>query len=58
LNRAVEKARDEPRRVEDPETHTAHLIVREDVFRRLYELIAIDHSDRSLYEFGELHPDS
>jgi hypothetical protein len=57
LKQAVEKAGDEPVRVEDPETHTAYLIVREDVFRRLYELIAIDHGDRSLYEFGEFRPD-
>ena len=57
LKQAVEKAGDEPVRLEDPETHTAYLIVREDVFRRLYGPIAIDHSDRSLYEFGEFHPD-
>ena len=30
LKQAVEKAGDEPVRVEDPETHTAYLIVRED----------------------------
>jgi len=23
----------------------------------MYALTAIDHSDRSLYEFGEFHPD-
>jgi hypothetical protein len=57
LKQAVEKAGDEPVRVEDPETHTAYLIVREDVFRRLYELTAIDHADRSLYEFGEFRAD-
>ena len=48
---------DEPVRVEDPKTHTAYLIVREDVYRRLYGLSVINHSDRSLYEFGEFHPD-
>jgi hypothetical protein len=49
---------DEPVRVEDPETHAAYLIVREEVFRRMYGLTAIDHSDRSQYEFGEFraHP--
>jgi hypothetical protein len=57
LKHGVEKAGDEPVRVEDPKTHTAYLIVREDVFRRLYGLTAIDHADRSLYEFGELRPD-
>ncbi len=56
LKQAVEKAGDEPVRVEDPVKHTAYLIVREDVFRRLYQLTAIDHADRSLYEFGEFCP--
>jgi hypothetical protein len=57
LRQAVEKAGDEPVRVEDPETRTAYLIVREDVYRRMCAAIAIDHLDRSLYEFGEFHPD-
>jgi hypothetical protein len=57
LKQAVEEAGDEPVRLEDPETHTAYLIVREDVYRRMHALTAIDHSDRSLYEFGEFHPD-
>lgn len=57
LKRAVEKAGDEPVRVEDPETNTAYPIVREEVFRRMCALAAIDHSDRSLYAFGAFHPD-
>ena len=57
LKRAVEKAGEEPVRVEDPDTHTAYVIVREDVYRRMYASAIVDHSDRSLYEFGEFHPD-
>jgi hypothetical protein len=57
LKQAVERAGEEPVRVEDPETRTAYVLVREDVYRRMRELIAIDHADRSLYEFGEFHPD-
>jgi hypothetical protein len=57
LKQAVEKAGDAPVRVEDPETHTAYVIVREDVFRRLSNLTTIDHADRSLHEFGEFHRD-
>jgi hypothetical protein len=57
LKQAVEKAGDEPVRAEDPETHTAYLIVCEDVYCRMHALTAIDHSDRSLYEFGEFHRD-
>ncbi len=55
--KAIEKAGEEPVRIEDAQTHTAYLIVREDVYRKLFKLAAIDHSDRSLYEFGEFHPD-
>jgi hypothetical protein len=57
LRQAVEKAGDEPVRVEDPETHTTYVVLREDVYRRLHALTRIDHSDRSLFEFGEFHPD-
>ncbi len=57
LKQAVEKAGNEPVRVEDPETHTTYLIIREDVYRRMYALTATVHSDRSLFEFGEFHPD-
>jgi hypothetical protein len=42
-------------RVSEPAA--AYLTVRKDDFRRLYGLTAIDHSDRSLYEFGEFRPD-
>ena len=37
LKQGVEQAGDEPVRVEDPETHTAYLIIREDVYRRMYD---------------------
>jgi hypothetical protein len=57
LKRAVEQAGDEPVRVEDPETHTAYLIVREEIYREMLEHTAIDHSDLSLHEFSEFYPD-
>jgi len=57
LKQAIDKAGDEPVRVEDPETHTAYLIIREDVYRRMNDRTAIDHADRSFYEFGEFRPD-
>jgi len=53
---AVERAGEAPVRVEDPETRTAYLIVREDIYRRMWQSLAIDHSDRSLYEVGEFRP--
>jgi hypothetical protein len=57
LKAAVERAGDEPIRLEDPETKTAYLVIREEVYRTLRQLAVIDHSDRSLYEFGEFYPD-
>jgi len=56
MKQAIERAGKDPVRVEDPDTHTAYILVREDVYRRLFTLAAIDHSDRSLYEVGEFRP--
>ena len=57
LKQAVERAGDEPIRLEDPETKTTYRVIREEVYRELRPLAVIDHVDRSLYEFGEFHPD-
>jgi hypothetical protein len=57
LKAAVERAGDEPVRLEDPETKTAYLIIREEMYRELRRFAVIDHCDRSLYEFGEFYPD-
>ncbi len=57
LRLQIEQTGGEPLRVEDPETNTIYLIVREDVYRKMQELALIDHRDRSLYEFGEFFPD-
>jgi hypothetical protein len=56
LKAAVERAGDEPIRLEDPETKTTYPIIREEVYRELRQLAVIDQVDRSLYEFGEFHP--
>jgi hypothetical protein len=57
LKQAVEEAGEAPVRVEDPETRTAYVLIREDIYRRLHALSAIDHIDPSFFEFGEFHPD-
>jgi hypothetical protein len=54
LKQAIERAGDEPVRVEDPDTHTAYVVIKEDVYRRLRE--AIPESDCTLHEFEELIP--
>ncbi len=54
LKREVDRAGDEPVRVEDPESSTAYILIREEVYQKLRE--AIPESDFSLHEFEELIP--
>ncbi len=54
--RAVELSGIEPVRVEDPENGSAYYIVRADVYEKMRELIVIEHSDPSLYEYEEFQP--
>ncbi len=35
LKRAIERAGDEPVRVEDPDTQTAYVVIKEDLYRKL-----------------------
>src|SRR5436305_785470 len=55
LKQAVEKAGDGPVRVEDPETHTAYVVIKEDLYRRLRE--AVPESDFTLHQCEELRGD-
>ena len=54
LKNAIERAGDEPVRVEDPDTHTAYVVIKEDLYRKLKE--AVPESDFTLHEFEELIP--
>jgi len=54
LKQAIEKAGDEPVRVEDPDTHTAYVVIKEDLYRKLRE--AVPESDFTLHEFEDLIP--
>ncbi len=54
LKRAVEEAGNEPVRMEDPETHTAYVVIKEDLYRKLSE--SGPESDFTLHEFEELIP--
>jgi hypothetical protein len=53
---AVDQAGQKPVLIEDPETKTPYVILREDVYRKMWQTLAVDHSDKSLYEFGEFRP--
>jgi hypothetical protein len=50
----IEKAGDEPVRIEDPETHQVYIVLKEEVYKRLQE--TMDQSDLSLHEFEEFIP--
>jgi hypothetical protein len=52
LKQAVEEAGEEPVRVEDPETHTAYVVIKEEMYRKLSE--SVPESDSTLHEFEEL----
>jgi hypothetical protein len=53
----IQRAGGKPLKIEDPETHQVYVVIPEDVYRKLQESAAIDHTDPSLYEFGEFFPD-
>jgi hypothetical protein len=52
----IERAGEQPVRVEDPETKIAYLIVKEEVFQQLQKLVEIENIDPSLFEFGDFVP--
>lgn len=54
--REIEQSGDEPVRVEDPETHAGYFLVKEEIFRRLRELLGEEEIDPSLYEFENFEP--
>ncbi len=56
LKQAVERAGDEPVRLEDPETHLAYVLVKEEVYQKLREALGFEKVDPSFYEFGEFLP--
>ena len=53
----VARAGAEPVRVADPETNVAYVILKAEVYERLLKLMEVERVDRSLFEFGEFHPD-
>ena len=54
LKQAVDRAGEEPVRLEDPETHMAYVLIAGEVYRKLLE--AIPESDFTLQEFEEIIP--
>lgn len=53
---AVERAGVAPVSIDDPVTNTSYVLLRREVYERLLKLMEVERVDRSLYEFGEFHP--
>ena len=56
LKQALAQAGDDPVRVEDPETHAAYVVLKEEVYRRIVGVTDLPNSDLSLYEVEEFIP--
>jgi hypothetical protein len=55
LKEVMQRAGEEPVVLEDPETITAYVVVKREVYEGLLALLAVERVDRSLDEFGESH---
>jgi len=53
LKQAVDRAGIEPVRVEDSGNGTSYVLIREDVYRRMRELVALESSERELDVYEE-----
>lgn len=47
----IDKAGNEPVRIEDPQTREVFVVLREEVYKKLREMMEQDQSDLSLYEY-------
>jgi hypothetical protein len=54
LKRAIEKAGPQPIGVEDPETHMAYVVIKENLYHKLRD--AVPECDLTRHEFEELIP--
>ena len=53
---AVERSGIEPVAIEDPASGSTYYLVRADVYQKMRELVEIEHSDPSLYEYEDFRP--
>jgi hypothetical protein len=56
LKQAIEQAGEQPLRIEDPVTHAAYVILREETYERLRSVAEAEKIDPSFYEYGEFIP--
>jgi hypothetical protein len=54
--RAIQSAGEHPVRIEDEETRTAYVLLKEELYTRLKEAVEIEKVDPSFFEYGEFTP--
>jgi hypothetical protein len=53
---AVERAGEQPVRIEDPETRTEYVILKADVYEKMRAAMETEQIDPSFYEYGDFNP--
>ena len=56
LRQEIQQAGEGPVRIEDPETRTAYVLIREDVYEKMRAAHKVEEIDPSFYEYGEFIP--
>ena len=56
LKHAIEQAGDEPVRVEDPETHSAYVLIRVDLYDKMRKTFQREEIDASYFEYEKFIP--
>lgn len=56
LRQEIENSGDQPVRIEDPQTHTKYVIVKEEVYDRMRALLEEEEIDPSFFEYGDFEP--
>ena len=56
LRQAVEQAGEKPFRIEDPESRTAYVILKEEVYDRMRAIIETEAIDPSFFEIDDFEP--
>ncbi|MDB5352511.1 MAG: hypothetical protein JWN86_3758 [Planctomycetota bacterium] len=56
MRQAVEQAGIEPIRIEDPSSGTSYVLIREDVYRQMQEIVILESSERELDVFQDTRP--
>lgn len=57
MRQAIERAGNEPVRIEDPQTHAAYVLLKEEVYERMRAVVeAEEEIDPSFFEIDDFEP--